>query len=96
MNDADSGPVIRTYIDSSILIAVIRGPVQYSENALNVLRSPNRSYVISDIVRLEVLPKAIFHRRELEEQFYERFVASVIEEIATTPELVSAAFQRAA
>jgi predicted nucleic acid-binding protein len=87
-----SSHVVRTYVDASILLAVIRGPIPYSERALTLLGETNRVFVSSDIVRLETQPKAIFHRQEAEVAFYERFFESVNESINTTPELVTAAF----
>lgn len=83
---------VRTYIDASILLAVIRGPIPYSERALALLAEPDRVFLSSDIVRLETQPKAIFHRQNAEIEFYQRFFEGVIENAVTTPELVNAAF----
>ncbi len=63
VNSDQPARMIRTYIDASVLIAVIRGPIPYSERALALLSEPERVYLSSDIVQLEVQPKAIFHRQ---------------------------------
>lgn len=65
--------MITTYIDSGVLIAAARGDAELSHLALPYLADPNRMYITSDYVRLEVLPKAVFHRRQEEEEFYNEF-----------------------
>jgi hypothetical protein len=65
--------MIATYIDSGVLIAAARGDSKLSPLALRFLADPNREYITSDYVRLEVLPKAIFHQRHEEEEFYNEF-----------------------
>jgi predicted nucleic acid-binding protein len=65
--------MISTYIDSGVLIAAARGDANLAPLALPFLADPNREYITSDYVRLEVLPKAVFHRRREEEEFYNEF-----------------------
>jgi len=65
--------MITTYIDSGVLIAAARGDASLSPVALSYLADPNREYISSDYVRLEVLPKAVFHKRREEEEFYNEF-----------------------
>lgn len=43
--------------------------------ALPFVTDPNREFVTSDYIKLEVLPKAIFHKQTLEVEFYEKFFA---------------------
>jgi uncharacterized protein (DUF433 family) len=52
---------------------------------MEILDDPDRTFATSDFVRLEVLPKSIFHRRELESAFYEVFFAEAA--ILSTPEI---------
>lgn len=59
----------RTYVDANVLIAAFRGEEGVYERALEVLTDPDRKLVISDFLRLEVLPKPTFHRREEEVNF---------------------------
>jgi hypothetical protein len=63
-----AGPV-RTFLDSGVLIAAFKGAPQLREAALQVLEDPNRVFVTSPFVRLEVLPKAIFNRQASERRF---------------------------
>lgn len=47
----------RTYVDSGVLIAAFRGDERIAKEALTILEDQQREIVISDYVRLEVLPK---------------------------------------
>ena len=44
--------------------------------ALEVLRDPNRVFLSSLLLELELLPKAIYHKNHLEQRFYETFFSS--------------------
>ncbi len=70
---------IRTYIDAGVLIAAARGEHRLSETALDVLDDPSREYVASEFLRLEVLPKAVFNKKEAEVAFYRTFFDGVAE-----------------
>ncbi len=59
----------RTYIDANVLIAAFQGDEHISRRAMEVLDDPNRQLVVSDFLRLEVLPKPTFHNRTEEVQF---------------------------
>lgn len=59
----------RTYIDANVLIAAFQGEENISSRALEVLDDPNRELVVSDFLRLEVLPKPTFHQRADEVEF---------------------------
>jgi len=86
---------IKTFIDASLLIAAARGNQDISDRALEVLDDPGRSYVTSDFVRLEVLPKAVFHQREAEVHFYRTFFARAKRTIKATAPLVAQGQQEA-
>jgi len=45
--------------------------------ALTVLSDPQREFISSPFVRLEVRPKAVFHKNQTEVAFYDTFFASV-------------------
>ena len=80
---------IKTFIDASLLIAGARGNQDISDRALEVLDDPARSYVTSDFVRLEVLPKAVFHRQEAEVHFYRAFFARAKQTVKASSTLVA-------
>ncbi len=85
----------RTFIDSGVLIAASRGIDAVSHTAMGVLDDPERVYVTSDLVRLEVLPKAMYNKRDVEAEFYRLFFDGVEEVVAITPTLVSQALHEA-
>lgn len=66
---------IRTFLDSGVLIAAFKGAPQLRELALRILEDPDRVFLTSPFVRLEVLPKAIFNKQTNERRFYDRFFA---------------------
>jgi predicted nucleic acid-binding protein len=56
----------RVYIDANVLIAAFQGEEHVAQRALRVLDDPDLKLVSSDYLRLEVLPKPTFHRRQEE------------------------------
>lgn len=65
----------RTYLDSNVLVAAWRGKDQAGTKAMEVLDDPGRALVVSDAVRLEVMPKPLYERQEGESAFYEAIFA---------------------
>ena len=61
----------RTYLDSGVLLAACVRKDEIGRRALEILDDPSRSFVLSDAVRLEILPKAVFEKRQDEVEFYE-------------------------
>ena len=70
--------VTRTYVDAGVLIAGSRASGAAGGNAFEVLSDPDREFVGSVFLRLEVLPKAAFHRNSKEVAFYEEFFSRVV------------------
>jgi predicted nucleic acid-binding protein len=71
--------MIRTYIDSGVLIAAHRGKEILADKAMKILDDPNREFVSSAFLRLETLPKAIYYKNQDEIEFYETFFNAVVE-----------------
>src|SRR5438132_11294289 len=63
----------RTFLDSGVLIAAARSVSPDWERALQLLEDPDRVFLTSPFIYLELVPKAIFHRRRLEHSFYEKY-----------------------
>jgi predicted nucleic acid-binding protein len=63
-------------LDSGVLIAATRSLGTDRERALRLLEESNRLFLTSPFVYLEVVPKAIFHRKRLEQSFYEKYFGS--------------------
>jgi predicted nucleic acid-binding protein len=66
----------RSYLDANILIAAWNGDDETRAWARAVLDDPRRRLVVSDFVRLEVLPKPSFHQKSLELAFMHTLLAS--------------------
>jgi predicted nucleic acid-binding protein len=71
--------VIRTYLDAGVLISAVRGPAQPRRSAYDLLEDPEREFVASAYLRLEILPKAVYQRNAAEitvnRSYFERVVA---------------------
>jgi predicted nucleic acid-binding protein len=67
----------RTFIDSGVLIYAARGEDTIAEAALKIIEDTEREFASSLFLKLEVLPKAIFNKREPEIRFYESFFSAV-------------------
>lgn len=67
----------RTYVDAGVLIAAVRGGSDLARLALELIEDPDRVFVASVFLRLEVLPKATYLRRQTEVTFYQNFFARI-------------------
>lgn len=83
----------RTFIDSGLLIAAARGTDEVAAKAMEILDDPHRVFMTSDFVRLEVLPKATYHKNNDEVAFYEAFFDAARRTIRTSGRLVFEALQ---
>lgn len=82
---------IRTFVDADVLINAFRGIGPVASAAQAIIDDPDREFVASDILRLELLPKPCYFGRAAEQQFYEDFFAVAVESVETTPVIVQAA-----
>jgi len=62
--------MIRTFLDSGVLIAAYRGKPSEREAALVILDDVRRFFLSSRFLWLEVMPKAVYFRNEAEIEFY--------------------------
>ena len=67
----------KTYVDSGVLIAAFRGQGDPTARAMQILDDPTREFASSIYVKLETLPKAIYHNNVNEISFYQSFFQSV-------------------
>jgi hypothetical protein len=88
--------VTRTYLDSNVLIAAARSTDTLSSRAMAYLSDPRRVFVSSAFMRLEVLPKPLYLKRQDEAAFYTTFFSAVVAWAAITPELLEQAHDLAA
>jgi predicted nucleic acid-binding protein len=82
-----------TFVDAGVLISAARGISGNSRSALTILDDPNRFFVSSMFVPLEVLPKASFYQRVDERDFYETFFRKVERWAPVGKELLEGAFR---
>lgn len=91
--------MIRTLVDSGVLIEAFRGSSAIATSALAILNDANREFVTSEFVRLEVLPKPTFQRRLIEvafyNAFYNAFFANAVQSVSLTRALARLAMRRA-
>lgn len=83
----------RTYLDSGVLIAAARGTDDIAAAALDVLGDPERVFVASIFVQLEVLPKPVYNKYVAEAHFYDTYFAAVV--AWAEPDVASAALHLA-
>jgi hypothetical protein len=67
---------IASYLDASVLIAALTGKGPTAVKAYDVVNDPNRRFVYSDYLRLEVICKPTFNRRTESLEVYEEFFSS--------------------
>lgn len=60
----------RTYVDANVLMAAWRGKGDAGAKAMAILDDPQRALVVSDAVRLEVMPKPLYENQQQESAFY--------------------------
>ncbi|NEP18397.1 MAG: nucleic acid-binding protein [Leptolyngbya sp. SIO4C1] len=87
--------VVRTFLDAGVLITAARGTTDDAEKALQLLRAPNREFVASQFLKLEVLPKALFNQRTLEAEFYEAYFEAVTHWATDIQQLLEAGYREA-
>jgi hypothetical protein len=81
-----SNPKILTFLDASVLIYAAVKPTAETFarriRAMQVLSDPDREFVASEFLRLEVLPIAHYFQKQREIAFYEKFFAAVTQWVA--------------
>lgn len=74
---------ILTYVDASVLIYAATKPTAATFarrlRALQVLSDPDREFVASGYLRLEVLPIPSYFKKSREAAFYEKFFSNVMQ-----------------
>lgn len=85
--------MIRTYLDSSVLIQAVQGVDGDKTAAL--LEDPEREFVAASFLKLELLPQPTFHKRKAELAFLEDFFARVVDWCEASEDLVAAALEEA-
>ena len=87
--------MIRTYLDAGVLIAAARGKAPLATKALDILDDPNRQFVSSVFLKLEVLPKAVYHKNTSEVEFYEAVFDAVTDWAESKDEIIERGYKEA-
>jgi hypothetical protein len=85
----------RTFVDAGVLIAAARGNDATAVKALRILDDPDREFVSSQFIMLEVAPKAAYNKNFLETEFYRNFFDSVELWADDLAEVVDQAYKKA-
>lgn len=71
--------MIRTYVDSGVLIAAARGAGKLAQRALAIIAdTASRDFVCSDYIKLETVPKPMYFGRKAEVSFYEAYFSTAV------------------
>jgi len=87
--------VTRTFLDAGVLIAAARGIGIVPVRAHAILDDAERTFVTSEYIRMEVLPKALYHRQSQEVLLYERFFARAAQIVSPSVPLIQQAYTEA-
>ena len=82
---------LRTYLDANVLIAAFRGEGASWRRAMEILDDPVRGFLVSDYLRLEVLPKPTSRKYRDEIEFMNAILDQAEEVAHTSTALVSQA-----
>lgn len=85
----------RTFLDAGVLIAAARGTGVIAVRAHAILDDPERVFVTSDYLRMEVLPKALYYRQSQEVLLYERFFSGAVQIVPASASLMMQAYTEA-
>jgi predicted nucleic acid-binding protein len=87
--------IIRTYLDTGVLIRAFQVGAKNEDRASDIISEDNREFVVSDILKLELIPKASFHKQKDEVAFYEAFFKSAILSVEISQALITKAIELA-
>lgn len=59
-------------------MAAFRGKTDLSERAFNIIEDPEREFIVSDYLKLELLPKATYFGNREELAFYNEFLDAAV------------------
>ena len=52
----------KTFVDANVLIAAWRGNAELLQKSMEILDDPDREFIVSDYLKLEVIPKPTFSK----------------------------------
>ena len=85
----------RTCIDSGVVISATTGRDALFDRAWEILDDPERDFLTSEFVRLEVLPKALYFQHQDEIDLYAMFFTEVAQVVPMSEALITQAHREA-
>lgn len=86
----------KTFLDSCVLLNAFRVSDKIAlQKAMEAIDDPDREFVISDFLRLELMPKPTYFQNHDELEFMNTFFDAAIEEVKSSAQLVEKAFSLA-
>ncbi|HUJ21780.1 MAG TPA: PIN domain-containing protein [Bryobacteraceae bacterium] len=65
--------MVRTFLDTAVLIEAFRGQQPLREAALTIIQDPARLFIASDFLYLELMPKPTYFRNQPELEFLREY-----------------------
>jgi len=87
--------MIRTFIDAGILIKAIRSQTSVAIEIIELLDDPDRQFLSTSLVELEVIPKAVYQKQKAETAFYREYFQTKAQRIPVDEALIQRAAERA-
>ena len=84
-----------TFIDACVLIAAVQGNNEICSRAFEILDDPEREFVVSDFLKLEVIPKPTFQGYDDQVQFFKEFFKSAVLQVQPSEMILSQALDLA-
>ena len=84
---------ISTHLGSNVLITAFQGVREYSGVAMQILADSDRTFVISDYLKLETLPKPTFHNNTDEVEFLNLYFEQVTRKVEVCREIADHAIK---
>ena len=87
---------LNTFLDAGIFLLAYNGDSAKASPALALFEDTNREFICSELVKLEVLPQAAYHKQQQELDFYRTCFDLVRTWISINPALIAQAHALAA
>jgi predicted nucleic acid-binding protein len=81
----------KTFVDANILIAAWRGNADLLQKAMEIIDDPDREFIVSDYLELELIPKPTFFENHDEVQFMQTFIDNASILVKATPSITTQA-----
>jgi len=81
----------RTFVDANILIAAWRGNAMLLQKSMEIIDDPGREFIVSDYLKLEVIPKPTFFENHEEVQFMQAFIDNASWQVNATSSITTQA-----